>query len=29
MPKDVSSTSLVDPLEWNASLIEGDLAEVA
>lgn len=27
MPKYVASTSLVGPLEWNASLIEGDLVE--
>jgi dihydrofolate reductase len=26
MPKYVASTSLTGPLEWNASLIEGDLA---
>ena len=27
MPKFVASTSLVEPLEWNASLIKGDLVE--
>ena len=27
MPKYVASTTLADPLEWNASLITGDLVE--
>ena len=27
MPKYVASTSLVESLEWNASLIKGDLVE--
>lgn len=27
MPKYVASTSLVEPLEWNASLITGDLVD--
>jgi hypothetical protein len=27
MPKYVASRSLREPLEWNATLLEGDLAE--